>query len=74
MRVTLSLETALTTYDTKYERGREAPELITKTKLIRLPKQGIACEWILAGKNGSACCAFQRERIFTSGPLRISWP
>ncbi len=34
------------TYDTKYERGREASRVThNEPKLIRLPKQGVPCEW-----------------------------
>jgi len=34
------------TYDTKYERGREASRVNhNEPKLIRLPKQGVPCEW-----------------------------
>ena len=41
----------MTTYDTKYERGREVSRVNQNDpKLIRLPKQGIACEWTGLGK------------------------
>jgi len=59
------------TYDTKYERGREASRVThNEPKLIRLPKQGVPCEWTGLSRAKMAQLAVPSKENEFSPPVR----